>query len=89
MAARTSWITWTGGIFGAIFIGTAVLMVPRLGGATVLALIVVDQMLGSNVDRCNSRAFQSLTMVHAKPDSRSPKRGRGLTCLLQQVFASQ
>jgi bacterial/archaeal transporter family-2 protein len=46
---RTSWITWTGGIFGAIFIGTAILMVPRLGAATVLALIVVGQMLASLV----------------------------------------
>ena len=44
---RTSWISWTGGIFGAIFIGTAILMVPRLGAATVLALIVVGQMIGS------------------------------------------
>jgi transporter family-2 protein len=47
MAARTSWISWTGGIFGAIFIATAILMVPRFGAATVLALIVVGQMLGS------------------------------------------
>jgi bacterial/archaeal transporter family-2 protein len=47
MAGRTSWITWTGGIFGAIFITTAILMVPRLGAATVLALIVVGQMIGS------------------------------------------
>ena len=49
IAARTPWFTWTGGIFGAIFIGTAILMVPRLGAATVLALIVVGQMLGSLV----------------------------------------
>jgi bacterial/archaeal transporter family-2 protein len=49
MAGRTSWITWTGGIFGAIFIATAILMVPRLGAATVLALVVVGQMLGSLV----------------------------------------
>jgi bacterial/archaeal transporter family-2 protein len=49
MAARTSCISWTGGIFGAMFIGTAILMVPRLGAATVLALIVVGQMLGSLV----------------------------------------
>jgi bacterial/archaeal transporter family-2 protein len=49
MVARTSWITWTGGIFGAIFIGTAIFMVPRVGAATVLALIVVGQMLGSLV----------------------------------------
>jgi transporter family-2 protein len=49
MTARTSWISWTGGIFGAIFIATAIFMVPRLGAATVLALIVVGQMLGSLV----------------------------------------
>ena len=47
IAARASWSSWTGGIFGAVFIGTAILMVPRLGAATVLALIVVGQMLGS------------------------------------------
>ena len=34
-------------VFGAIFIGTAILTVPRLGAATVLALILVGQMLGS------------------------------------------
>lgn len=43
----TSWLTWSGGLFGALFIGTAILMVPRLGAATVLALIVVGQMVGS------------------------------------------
>jgi bacterial/archaeal transporter family-2 protein len=47
MAARTSWVSWSGGIFGAIFIATAILMVPRFGAATVLALIVVGQMVGS------------------------------------------
>ena len=46
-AARSSWVSWTGGIFGAIFIATAILMVPRFSAATVLALIVVGQMLGS------------------------------------------
>jgi transporter family-2 protein len=45
--ARVTWSSWTGGLFGAIFIGTAILTVPRLGAATVLALIVVGQMFGS------------------------------------------
>ncbi len=44
---NSSWVSWTGGFFGAIFIGVAIFMVPRLGAATVLALIVVGQMLGS------------------------------------------
>ncbi|PWC90368.1 DMT family transporter [Azospirillum sp. TSO5] len=43
----TSWLSWSGGLFGALFVGTAILMVPHLGAATVLALIVVGQMLGS------------------------------------------
>jgi transporter family-2 protein len=47
MAARSSWISWTGGIFGAIYIAVSILMLPRLGAATVVALIVVGQMVGS------------------------------------------
>jgi transporter family-2 protein len=47
LSTHTSWLSWTGGLFGAIFIGTAILTIPRLGAATVLALIVVGQMLGS------------------------------------------
>lgn len=47
MVARTSWASWTGGLFGAMFIGAAIVAVPHLGAATVLAPIVVGQMLGS------------------------------------------
>jgi bacterial/archaeal transporter family-2 protein len=47
MAVRSSWISWTGGIFGAIYIAISILMLPRLGAATVVALIVVGQMVGS------------------------------------------
>jgi transporter family-2 protein len=46
-AGRSSWISWTGGIFGAIYIAISILMLPRLGAATVVALIVVGQMIGS------------------------------------------
>ena len=49
VAARTNWFSWTGGIFGTIFIATAILMVPRLGAGATLALIVVGQMLASLV----------------------------------------
>lgn len=35
------------GLFGAFFIAVAILMVPRLGAAQVLSLIVVGQMAGS------------------------------------------
>lgn len=48
-AGGAPWISWIGGLFGAIFIAIAILMVPRLGAATTLALIVVGQMIGSLV----------------------------------------
>ena len=47
--ARTPWISWTGGIFGAIFIATCIIMVPRFGVATVVTLIVAGQLLSSLV----------------------------------------
>jgi transporter family-2 protein len=47
MAARSSWVSWTGGVFGAIYITVSILMLPRVGAATVVALIVVGQMVGA------------------------------------------
>lgn len=39
------WLPWMGGIFGATFIAITILMVPKLGAATTISLIVVGQML--------------------------------------------
>ena len=47
VAARIPWWAWSGGLFGAIFIGLAILLVPRLGAATFIALLVTGQMLAS------------------------------------------
>jgi bacterial/archaeal transporter family-2 protein len=47
--ARTSWMSWAGGIFGAIYIAISILLLPRLGAALVVALIVLGQMLGGLV----------------------------------------
>jgi bacterial/archaeal transporter family-2 protein len=40
-------MSWTGGIFGAIYIAISILLLPRLGAALVVALIVLGQMLGA------------------------------------------
>jgi bacterial/archaeal transporter family-2 protein len=45
----TSVMSWTGGIFGAIYIGTSILMLPKLGAASVIALLIAGQMIGSIV----------------------------------------
>jgi transporter family-2 protein len=47
LAGRIPWWAWSGGIFGAIFIALAVLLVPQLGAATFIALLVTGQMIAS------------------------------------------
>jgi bacterial/archaeal transporter family-2 protein len=42
-----SWAPWVAGTFGVIYIMIAVLLIPRLGAATVLALLVAGQLLAS------------------------------------------
>ena len=49
LVARSHWWAWSGGLFGAIYIAVSILLVPRLGAATVVALIVAGQMLGALV----------------------------------------
>jgi transporter family-2 protein len=49
MVYRSSWLSWTGGIFGAVYIAISILLLPRLGAATVIALLVSGQMIGSIV----------------------------------------
>ena len=75
---NSSWVSWTGGIFGAIFIATAILMVPRLGAATVLALIVVGQMLGSI-------AFDHFGLFGTPQHAASPVRLLGAALLILGV----
>lgn len=45
--ARSNWMAWTGGFFGAIYIAISILLVPRIGAATFVALLVAGQMLSS------------------------------------------
>ena len=45
--ARTNWFSWTGGVFAALYVLAAILLIPRLGVASTVALIVTGQMLGS------------------------------------------
>jgi transporter family-2 protein len=74
----TSWLSWTGWLFGAMFIGTAILKVPRLGAATVLALIVVGQMLGS-------LAFDHFGLLGLPHHPVSPTRLAGAASLILGV----
>lgn len=73
-----SWFSWTGGFFGAVFIGVAVLMVPRLGAATTLALIVVGQMVGALV-------FDQFGLFGVQQHSTGLIRAAGVACLVLGV----
>jgi transporter family-2 protein len=46
---RSNWWAWTGGFFGAVYIAISILLVPRLGTAVFLSLLVAGQMLASLV----------------------------------------
>ena len=47
--ARANWWAWTGGFFGAVYIIISVLLVPRLGAAAFIALLIAGQMIASLV----------------------------------------
>ncbi len=47
IAGRIPWWAWSGGLFGALFIGLAIFLVPQIGAATFIALLVAGQMLAS------------------------------------------
>ena len=46
-ASRLPWWSWSGGLFGAVFVGLAIVLVPKLGAAAFIALLVAGQMLAS------------------------------------------
>jgi transporter family-2 protein len=45
--ARAPWWAWTGGLLGAFYVTAVVVLAPRLGVATTLALAITGQALGS------------------------------------------
>lgn len=47
VASRIPWWAWSGGVFGALFIALAIVLVPQIGAAAFIALLVTGQMLAS------------------------------------------
>ena len=47
VAGRVPWWAFSGGLFGAIFIALAIVLIPKLGAATFIVLLVTGQMLAS------------------------------------------
>lgn len=47
VARTVPWWAWSGGALGAVFIALAIFLVPKLGAAAFIALLVAGQMLAS------------------------------------------
>jgi bacterial/archaeal transporter family-2 protein len=47
--AKVPWWAWTGGIIGAIYVASATLLIPRMGAAPLICLVVLGQLIGSLV----------------------------------------
>jgi bacterial/archaeal transporter family-2 protein len=47
VVTKSNWWAWSGGFFGAIYIAISILLVPRLGAAMFVALLITGQMLAS------------------------------------------
>lgn len=45
--ARVPWWAWSGGLMGAAFVVIGTVMVPRLGAAALICLVVFGQLAGS------------------------------------------
>ena len=47
LIARSTWWSWSGGLFGAIYISISILLLPRLGTFAIVVLIVIGQLFTS------------------------------------------
>ncbi len=77
--ARSHWWAWSGGFFGAIYIAISILIVPRLGAATFIALLVAGQML-------TSLAFDHYGLLGIAQHSAGPTRLLGAALLVAGVI---
>jgi bacterial/archaeal transporter family-2 protein len=75
---RSNWWAWSGGFFGAIYIEISILLVPRLGTAAFVALLVAGQMLSSLV-------FDHYGLVGIAPRPADPARLLGAVLLVGGV----
>ena len=64
VAARVPWYVWSGGLFGAIFIALSIFLVPRIGAAAFIALLVAGRCSArwpSTISACSASSGASST----------------------------
>lgn len=45
--AKVPWWAWTGGVIGALYVAGATLLIPRMGAASLICVVVLGQVIGS------------------------------------------
>jgi transporter family-2 protein len=81
-AARAPWWAWTGGTLGAFFVAMAVVLTPRLGVATTLALILTGQLMAAI-------ALDQVGAFGLAVRAVTPSRVAGVLLLLSGVYLVQ
>jgi transporter family-2 protein len=76
--AHGRWLSWTGGLFGAVYIAVSIFLLPRFGAATMISLIVAGQMLGSV-------AFDHFGLLGLQTHALTPVRALGAGFLIVGV----
>ncbi|MEM6531591.1 MAG: DMT family transporter [Myxococcota bacterium] len=79
---QAPWWAWTGGLIGATFVTTMILVVPRIGGVTAFAAIILGQLVGSAV-------IDNFGLFGMPTTGLSPLRGLGLVLIGVGVFLTQ
>lgn len=61
--SEANWWEWTGGILGAIFVSTTILVVPRIGTAAAMAATIAAQLItGIILDHFGLFGFKGATL---------------------------
>lgn len=47
LLARVPWWAWTGGLIGAFYVAGATMLIPRMGAASLICVVVFGQVAGS------------------------------------------
>ena len=68
--ANTPWWAWSGGVLGGVFILLMILLLPSLGAATLIALVVTGQM----ATRDHAGPFRRLRIGVASGQPVTPRR---------------
>lgn len=79
---RAPWWAWTGGVLGAYYVGSAIVLGPRLGATVFVVLVVTGQLVTALV-------IDQLGWLGTTPQPVSAWRLAGVALVLAGVIVSQ